>query len=108
LWGGYASMSSLGLILCAQLFLSCILISQVIVESATISVALYNSIPDLNEDNLESYKNLVESEFKQYSNYQHNVRAVVDQTYDPYSSDLKKYLKTFDIIEIDAVKLGAQ
>lgn len=28
--------------------------SQVVVESATISVALYNSIPDHNEDSLES------------------------------------------------------
>jgi hypothetical protein len=33
----------------------------------------------------------------------HDVMVVVD---DPYSSDLTKYLETFDIIEIDAMKLG--
>lgn len=80
--------------------------TQVLVESATISVALYNVIPDLNEDHLDSYKHLVESEFKKYSYDKHNVLVVVDGEYDPYSSDLKKYLKTFDILEIDAVKLG--
>ena len=92
--------------MCIELFLSCILITQVVVESATIYVALYNSIPDLNEDHLDSYKKLVESEFKEYCNDKHDVMVVVDEEYDPYSSDLKKYLKSFDIIEIDAVKLG--
>jgi hypothetical protein len=106
--GVAANMSSVRLILCVELFLSCILTTQVVVESATISVALYNSIPDLNEDSLESYKNLVESEFKKYShcNDKHDVVVVVDEEYDPYSSELKNYLKTFDIIEIDAMKLG--
>ena len=101
-------MSFHRLILCVELFLSCILTIQVVVESATIYVALYNSIPDLNEDSLDSYKNLVESEFKEYCNDKHDVMVVVDEEYYPYSDDLKKYLKSFDIIEIDAVKLGTQ
>ena len=102
-------MSFHRLILCVELFLSCILTTQVVVESATIYVALYNSIPDLNEDSLDSYKNLVESEFKEYCNDKHDVMVVVDEEYyNPYSDDLKKYLKSFDIIEIDAVKLGTR
>ena len=91
-----------------ELFLSCIAISQVTIESATIFVALYNDIPDLNEDRLNSYKNLVEIEFEKSCKDKHKVQVVVDEKYDPYSSDLKKYLRTFDIIEIDAVKLGTQ
>ena len=89
-----------------ELFLSCIAISQIAIESATIFVALYNYIPDLNEDRLNSYKNLVEIEFEKSCKDKHKVQVVVDEKYDPYSSDLKKYLRTFDIIEIDAVKLG--
>ena len=90
-----------------ELLLSCIVVTQVAIsESATISVALYNSIPDLNEDCLSSYKNLVESEF-QKSHPDHRVQvAVYKSEYDPYSCHLKDYLSKFDIIEIDAVTLG--
>ena len=88
------------------LFLGCIAITQVVIESATISVALYNSIPDLNGDSLNSYKNLVETEFEKSNDGEHKVLVVVDSEYDPYSNDLKQYLETFDIIEIDAVNLG--
>ena len=91
-----------------EAFLSCIITTQVVVESATISVALYNYIPDLNDDGLDSYKNLVESEFRKICNDKHDVVIVVDGEYDPYSSNLKKYLRTFDILEIDTVKLGTQ
>ena len=93
-------------LICLQLLLSFIAVFQVGIESASISVALYNSIPDLNEDGLKSYKTLVENEFKRSCSDQHEVLVVVDEEYNPYSSDLKKYLKTFDIIEIDAVTLG--
>ena len=36
-------------------------------ESATIRVGLYNSIPDLNEDDLLSYKEMVEIEFNKFT-----------------------------------------
>lgn len=89
-----------------ELLLSCIAVTHVSIESATISVALFNSIPDLNEDNLSSYKKLVETEFQKGSP-DHIVQVAVDQNeYDPYSSNLKEYLNKFDIIEIDAVTLG--
>lgn len=102
------SITSMFLLLRLELLLSCLAITQVAIESARISVALYNSIPDLNGDGLKSYKNLVEAEFKKSSSDQHEVLVVVDEDYNPYSENLKEYLKTFDIIEIDAVNLGTQ
>ncbi len=89
-----------------ELLLGCIAVTQVAIESATISVALYNSIPDLNGDNLASYQKLVKNEF-QKNHPDHTVEVTVStEEYNPYSEDLKNYLNEFDIIEIDAVTLG--
>ena len=77
-------------------------------ESATIRVGLYNSIPDLNEDDLLSYKEMVEIEFNKFTQGVYTVDAVVNSTeYSPYG-DLATYLTkgNFDALEIDTVSLG--
>ena len=77
-------------------------------ESATIRVGLYNSIPDLNEDQLLSYKEMVEREFNKFTQGVHTVDAVVDPTeYSPYEN-LSTYFTDgkFDALEIDTVSLG--
>ena len=77
------------------------------VQPAHIRVALYNSIPDLNQDQLNSYKEMVESEFRYYCSDEHQVEVVVDSdVYDPYADDLGQYFQEFDLIEIDALTLG--
>ena len=67
-------------------------------------VGIYNSIPDIGQDNLASYKGLIESGFNDAT---HTVDAVVDSTqYDPYG-DLTTYLAAdgFDMIEMDTANL---
>ena len=69
-----------------------------------LKVGIYNSIPDLGNDDLASYKNLIEDGFNDDSN---TVDAVVDKSqYDPYG-DLKAYLSDggFDMIEMDTANL---
>ena len=71
--------------------------------SINLKVGLYNSIPDLQVDNLTSYKLMVE---KGFNNDDHTVNAVVKE--DDYSPNrpLKKYLNgDFDLIEIDTANL---
>ena len=71
--------------------------------SINLKVGLYNSIPDLQGDNLTSYKLMVE---KGFNNDDHTVNAVVNEDdYSPYGP-LKKYLnRDFDLIEIDTANL---
>ena len=69
-----------------------------------LKVGIYNSIPDIGQDNLISYKSLIESGF---NNATHTVDAVVDSTqYDPYGN-LTTYLDAdgFDMIEMDTANL---
>ena len=96
----------MSLIICFELFLSWIAITEVTTESASISVALYNYIPDLNDDNLTSYKQLVKTDFETSCDNCEISVTVDNKHYDPYSSDLKEDLTKFDVLEIDAVTLG--
>ena len=69
-----------------------------------IRVGIYNEIPDLNNDKLASYKNMIESGFNVAT---HKVDAVVDTAqYSPYG-DLNAYLAAdgFDLIEMDTADL---
>ena len=69
-----------------------------------LKVGIYNEIPDLDNDGLASYKNMIESE---YNNQDHTVDAVVDPNqYSPYG-DLNTYLSAdgFDLIEMDTADL---
>ena len=79
----------------------CLLICSHAVE---LRVGIYNSIPDLGHDGLQSYKNLIEMG---YNDASHTVDAVVDEDlYDPYG-DLNQYLSPdgFDLIEMDTADL---
>ena len=70
-----------------------------------LKVGIYNEIPDLNNDQLASYKNLIESGF---NNQDHTVDAVVNPSqYSPYCGNLENYLSAdgFDLIEIDTADL---
>ena len=72
-------------------------------DAVKIRVGLYNHIPDLGEDELQSYKELVEKGFASGS---HTVEAVVDgNKYSPYGK-LDEYLVNFDLIEIDTATLA--
>ena len=74
-------------------------------EAAHIKVGIYNAIPDLNGDGLQSYKVMIQDEYKKLTG--NTVDAVVSRTeYDPYSNNLRGYLNTFDILEIDTTTLG--
>lgn len=70
-----------------------------------LKVGLYNEIPDLGGDKLESYKQMVEEGFTEAT-----VNAVVNTSlYNVYDYDaLKEYLTVgnFDLIEIDTSTLG--
>lgn len=73
-------------------------------EAAHIKVGIYNAIPDLNGDGLQSYKVMIQDEFTKLTG--HTVDAVVSgKEYDPYSNNLPGYLNTFDILEIDTTTL---
>ena len=72
-----------------------------------LKVGIYNDIPDLNNDGLASYKNMIESG---YNNQDHTVDAVVDpKKYKPYGGLLNTYLSNstdgFDLIEMDTADL---
>ena len=72
-------------------------------DAVKIRVGLYNYIPDLNGDKLQSYKKLVEEGFASDS---YTVEAVVDgNKYSPYGK-LDEYLVNFDLIEIDTATLA--
>ena len=74
-------------------------------EAAHIKVGIYNAIPDLNGDGLQSYKVMIQDEYKKLTG--NTVDAAVSRTeYDPYSNNLRGYLNTFDILEIDTTTLG--
>ena len=69
-----------------------------------LKVGIYNSIPDLGNDDLASYKKLIENGFNDDS---HTVDAVVSKSqYDPYGN-LTAYLSDggFDMIEMDTTYL---
>ena len=70
-----------------------------------LKVGIYNDIPDLNNDGLVSYKNMIESG---YNNQDHIVDAVVDPNqYNPYDGHLNTSLSAdgFDLIEMDTADL---
>ena len=76
-------------------------------ETAEIKVGIYNAIPDLDDDGLESYKRMIEREFEDKT--AHTVDAVVDpRDYNPYSerAELEDFLDDFDVLEIDTTSLG--
>ena len=77
--------------------MACVLVSGQVHE---LKVGLYNSFPDLQNDD---FTTLVEQGF---NNVYHTVNAVVDKTeYSPYG-DLDSYLDgDFDLIEIDTASL---
>nr|AEA86515.1 spherulin [Astrosclera willeyana] len=83
------------------LFIQLVSLSSAAVQ---LRVGIYNCIPDIGQDNLTSYKGLIEGGF---NNAAHTVDAVVDTTeYDPYG-DLTTYLSEdgFDMIEMDTANL---
>ena len=77
-------------------------------SAVQIKVGIYNYIPDLNNDGLQAYKEMIENDFKLYCETNLlitdcSVEAVVNSSvYDPYG-DLADYLENqgFDILEID-------
>jgi len=73
-------------------------------EGIELKVGIYNHIPDLQEDGLLTYKNMIQNDFESATT--HTVNAVVDGSqYDAYG-DLNAYLNgDFDILEIDTVGL---
>ena len=84
-----------------MLFIQLFGLSSAVVQ---LRVGIYNSIPDIGQDNFISYKGLIESGF---NNATHTVDAVVDSTqYDPYGN-LTTYLAAdgFDMIEMDTANL---
>ena len=83
-----------------------LLVAWICLTSASIDlkVGLYNEIPDLQCDKLASYKSMIEQGF---NNEDHTVNAVVNKAdYSPYDDKLDKYLKDFDLIEIDTATLA--
>ena len=80
-----------------------ILVSSLASAAVELKVGLYNSIPDLDGDQLASYKRMVETNFDTEAR---TVEAVVDeQDYSPYEN-LAEYLNgDFDMIEIDTASL---
>jgi len=78
--------------------------SSLTFATVTLKVGLYNHIPDLQNDELASYKNLVERGFNSHS---HQVNVVIKKNeYNPYGP-IDEYLKSgaFDLIEIDTASL---
>ena len=74
-------------------------------SAVELRVGIYNEIPDLGDDNLISYKNMIEKGFNSIG--EHTVDAVVEQKeYSPYGS-LNNYLSIngFDLIEMDTAYL---
>ena len=71
-------------------------------EKICLKVGLYNSIPDLGEDHLNSYKNLVVAEFKKIAPNVY-LDVAVGKRYVPYAESLESYFteKHFDMLEID-------
>ena len=72
-----------------------------------LKVGLYNAIPDLGNDGLKSYKNMIQDGFAEESDG-NNVEAITDPSqYSPYGP-LEEYLTAdnFDLIEIDTATLG--
>ena len=96
-----------------DLALCFIVVLTVTADTTNIRVGLYNYIPDLNDDKLASYKEMVENEFRQYSlnrGKDFEVDAVVNTSvYDPYAgvTVLEQSLVdgSFDMLEIDTVSL---
>ena len=73
-------------------------------SAVRLKVGIYNEIPDLGNDGLVSYKNMIQNGF---NDDDHEVDAVVDASqYSPYEN-LNDYLSAdgFDLIEIDTATL---
>lgn len=72
--------------------------------TVTLKVGIYNYIPDLNNDTLFSYQEMIEDGF---NNENHQVIAVVNNSqYDPYGNLTKHIVEDgFDILEIDTLSL---
>ena len=70
-----------------------------------LKVGIYNSIPDVGDDDLASYENLIQNGYTAASP-SNTVDAVVNGSYDPYG-DLEEYLRVddFDMLEIDTISL---
>ena len=74
-------------------------------SAVELRVGIYNEIPDLGDDNLVSYKDMIEKGFNSIG--EHTVDAVVEQKeYYPYGN-LNEYLSIdgFDLIEMDTANL---
>ena len=92
----FPSEMQVAIVLYIQLLSAC--------SAVHMKVGIYNEIPDLNNDKLASYKNMIESGFNDAT---HTVDAVVDTAqYSPYG-DLNAYLAAdgFDLIEMDTADL---
>lgn len=89
------------LVISAVLFISTI--ASVKPDAVELKLGVYNEIPDVNDDNLQSYKNMIETG---YNNSDHTVNAVVNSSYDPYGN-LTKYIvdDSYDLLEIDTISL---
>lgn len=74
--------------------------------TVTLKVGIYNSIPDLNKDNLSSYKTMIEDGFNALSESEQVIAVVDSSLYDPYGN-LTRYIleDDFDLLEIDAMSL---
>ena len=84
----------------ALLFMQLLYLSSAV----QLKVGIYNEIPDLGNDGLVSYKNMIQNGFNDDN---HEVDAVVDASqYSPYGN-LNDYLSAdgFDLIEIDTATL---
>ena len=83
-----------------------IVVTQLLGTSCVeLKVGLYNEIPDLDDDELSSYKKMVEDGF---NSGDHVLDAVVNSSeYSPYAEDLSQYLTAdgFDLIELDVATL---
>ncbi len=84
-----------------------LLIGFSLTAAANLKVGVYNYIPDLQGDGLQTYKEMIEGGF---NTIDHTVDAVVDSNhYSPYSN-LATYLQdddaSFDLLEIDTATLG--
>ena len=78
------------------------------VAAVTMKVGLYNYIPDLANDNLQSYKDFIKSKWDSKGTGI-ELDLVVNKTlYDPYSNVLDEYLgdgeNSFDLVEVDMAR----
>ena len=73
-----------------------------VIQSATntIRVALYNSIPDLNEDGLQSYKHMVKSEFRKSCSDEHQVQAQMQILYSSGTTFLQFQERIHEMVPI--------